>query len=230
MLETAVVHAPSLADHVTHAVALRGLDHEHGRYMDRYLAHGRTEAALIDFVLSQDPTLLPHSVNHSDLAAGAQLHDIGKPFVTEGDATLFDRAHLSEHDIVKIRNHPEAGAIILTAAMMIEKFSISETVTDIVSMHHERLDGSGYPNHLRGDQIPPYVQFFSVVDTLVSMAEGPQFRPYKDRGSTLAESQVMMFELVELGQLNGIYVERVFEALVPNYHLYLPQLAFFGPL
>jgi HD-GYP domain-containing protein (c-di-GMP phosphodiesterase class II) len=69
-----------------------------------------------------------------------------------------------------VRGHVEAGYQIL------KDIPFSWPIAKIVQQHHERLDGSGYPQRLKGDEIIPEARVLAVADTLEAMAT---FRPYR---------------------------------------------------
>ena len=85
------------------------------------------------------------------------LHDIGK-FILP-DRILKGNAELTEADWVEIRKHPYEGARIVS---QIDGY---QPVGDIILAHHERLDGLGYPQSLRGDEIPMLSKVIAVADT-----------------------------------------------------------------
>jgi ribonuclease P protein subunit RPR2 len=99
---------------------------------------------------------------------GALLHDIGK--IATPDRILLKEGRLTEEEIGIMRRHPESGSAI------IEDLPLPEDVKDIVRSHHERFDGTGYPDGLAGDQIPLVVRVFSIVDVFEALVSE---RPYK---------------------------------------------------
>jgi diguanylate cyclase (GGDEF)-like protein/putative nucleotidyltransferase with HDIG domain len=103
------------------------------------------------------------------LRAAAVLHDIGKLAVPEHIISKPGRLTPEEFDRMKI--HPIVGAEIL------ERVQFPYPVVPIVRAHHERCDGSGYPDGLRGDQIPIGARILSVVDCLDGLASDRQYRP-----------------------------------------------------
>ncbi len=103
------------------------------------------------------------------LTLAAEIHDIGKLFVPIG--ILDKREKLSNADWAVIRNHPSWGAKIATSA-----FPTIPEVAQCVLCHHERIDGSGYPNGLRGSQIDLLARVISVADAFVALTEDRAFR------------------------------------------------------
>jgi putative nucleotidyltransferase with HDIG domain len=97
------------------------------------------------------------------------VHDIGKVAVPAEFLTKPTRLSAYEFEIIK--NHAQAGYEILKGLQFEET-----PVAEIVRQHHERMDGSGYPQGLKGDQILPEARVLAVADVLESMAS---FRPYR---------------------------------------------------
>jgi HD-GYP domain-containing protein (c-di-GMP phosphodiesterase class II) len=119
-------------------------------------------------------TLILARQHYSDAATlreiywGSLLHDIGKIGVP--DAILLKPGSLSDEEWVVMRLHPEYGSHIL------DKLPYFALAAKIVLSHEERFDGSGYPNGLRGDEIPLPARLFAVIDSLDAMTFD---RPYR---------------------------------------------------
>jgi putative nucleotidyltransferase with HDIG domain len=107
---------------------------------------------------------------------GALLHDVGKIGVT--DAILRKPGPLDSGEYEEIREHPEKGRHILSNIAYLEK------VIPCVLHHHERYDGSGYPQHLAGADIPLPGRIISVADAFDAMTSD---RPYR-RGMQFARA------------------------------------------
>ncbi|MFZ5945924.1 MAG: HD domain-containing phosphohydrolase [Bacillota bacterium] len=99
---------------------------------------------------------------------GALLHDIGKIGIK--DAILNKPGKLSMTEFQKIKDHPSLGAKIL---MPMEP---DEEILDIVRYHHERYDGNGYPNGLKGEKIPLGARLVSIVDAFDAMTSDRSYR------------------------------------------------------
>jgi len=100
---------------------------------------------------------------------GAILHDIGKLGVYE--QILWKPTALDEEEWKIVKSHPETGASILSGIRFLEK------AIDIVRHHHERLDGKGYPDGLRDDELSLYARITCVADSFDAMTSD---RPYRD--------------------------------------------------
>ncbi len=102
------------------------------------------------------------------LQRGALLHDIGKIGIPDG--ILLKPQSLSEHEWGIIKTHPREGYRLL------EDIPFLEEATKIVLHHHERWDGTGYPDGISGTEIPRNARIFSVADAHDAMAAD---RPYR---------------------------------------------------
>ena len=101
------------------------------------------------------------------LSAGALLHDVGKIGVP--DRILHKPGRLTEEEYEAMKRHPVLGAGILVPSRSLAP------ALPMVRHHHERFDGTGYPNGLRGEGIPLTARIVSVADAFDSMIRD---RPY----------------------------------------------------
>jgi len=102
------------------------------------------------------------------LELGAQLHDIGE--VRTPEAVLGKPGALTPAERRIVEQHPAAGVEIL------ETVPLLTPALDVVGAHHERWDGGGYPQGLRGEEIPIGARVFAVVDALDAMTHD---RPHR---------------------------------------------------
>ncbi|MFZ5883367.1 MAG: HD domain-containing phosphohydrolase [Chloroflexota bacterium] len=110
-------------------------------------------------------------VKDSDLLhirRGATLHDIGK--VAIPDEILFKPAPLNQDEWQIMRQHPKYAVDLLSPIKYLEK------ATEIPHWHHEKWDGSGYPDHLGGEEIPFSARLFALVDVYEALTSD---RPYR---------------------------------------------------
>lgn len=100
------------------------------------------------------------------VTVGAWLHDIGKVGI---DARILSKsAPLGAQDCELIKCHPEIGA------RMVQALPFRPAVGQIIRHHHEQYDGSGYPDGLKGDDIPYLARIVSLANTFVDLTAGPQ--------------------------------------------------------
>ena len=91
----------------------------------------------------------------------AFFHDIGKMNIS--DAILYKASGLSRQEYEIIKNHPAYGAEILS------QFKLIKSVVPSLYHHHERIDGKGYPEGLRGNAIPLGARMIAIVDAFEVM-------------------------------------------------------------
>jgi HD-GYP domain-containing protein (c-di-GMP phosphodiesterase class II) len=105
------------------------------------------------------------------LYMAAMVHDIGKMAVPSEILTKPSR--LTDLEMQMVQGHVEAGYQIL------KDIPFPWPIAEMVHQHHERLDGSGYPNKLKGDQICEEAKVLAVADTIEAMATHRPYRPAK---------------------------------------------------
>ena len=110
------------------------------------------------------------------LELGALLHDIGE--VRTSRTVLQKAGPLTPEERHHVEQHPAGGVDI------IETVPLLTPAIDVVGGHHERYDGTGYPQGLRGEEIPLTARIFAVVDALDAMTQN---RPYR-RAHPLSEA------------------------------------------
>ena len=115
------------------------------------------------------------------LTLGALLHDLGKLGVPE--AVLEKVGPLTQQDWELIKRHPDIGA------RMIEQIWCLRRVAQMIRHHHERYDGSGYPDGLEGEEIPLTARIVAATDAYDVMVRG---RPFgESRSPTEAKEELM---------------------------------------
>jgi putative nucleotidyltransferase with HDIG domain len=111
------------------------------------------------------------------LTVAGILHDVG---LRELDYDrLSEKRTLTEGEMRLARNHPIVGALLL------EDLEFPYPVAPIVRHHHERFDGSGYPDHLRGGQIPFGARVIHILEAFDAMTSSASYRPPISREAAL---------------------------------------------
>ncbi|GGE66056.1 HD-GYP domain-containing protein [Priestia taiwanensis] len=136
----------------------------------------------------------PDKVNHI-LGQMGFLHDIGKLRIQE--SILHKPARLSDDEYAHVKKHPIYGYQLLKSNKKINRFVLLGAL-----LHHERLDGTGYPFSLKKEQIPFCVQILSVADTYDAMTAK---RTYSKGKSPLYVAEELRKEAFE-GKLNAVII------------------------
>ncbi len=131
--------------------------------------HGHSERVL-QYSLALAGALDLPAEDHDILHKGALLHDIGK--ISIPDAILNKPGPLTPEEFSIIKEHTAAGAHI------VEPLQSVRDAMPLIRWHHERLDGKGYPDGLRGDAISQVVRILAVADVYDSLSSD---RPYRRR-------------------------------------------------
>ena len=90
------------------------------------------------------------------------LHDIGK--IAIPDSIILKSSKLNEDEFELIKSHTTKGAEIISKAICLDDKAVQEYACDIARHHHEKYDGNGYPDGLKGDEIDIGAQIVSLVD------------------------------------------------------------------
>jgi PAS domain S-box-containing protein len=160
-------------------------------------ALGDTVAALGATVAMRDPYTAGHERRVSELACliatrlgwseeaierlriAALVHDVGKIAVPA--EILSKPARLTENEFALVKAHAAAASEILA------RIDFGGPVAEIVLQHHERLDGSGYPRGLRGEEILPGARILAIADVVEAMITHRPYRPALSLEEALAE-------------------------------------------
>ena len=135
---------------------------------DRY-TYGHVERVVMYSRLIADKLQLSRRCKEI-LIYGAYMHDIGK--INTSKEILVKKMNLSDEEWDELKQHPANGVEIIKSVE-----SLQEIIPLIIS-HHERYDGKGYPNNLKGDEIPYLARILTVVDSFDAMTSN---RPYNTR-------------------------------------------------
>ena len=182
------------------ALAIEAKDHTTHDHLQRVQIYARELAATLDLTETE---LLA-------LQAAALLHDIGKLAVPEH--IISKPGKLTPEEFEKMKIHPIVGAEIL------ERVRFPYPVAPIVRAHHEKWDGTGYPNGLRGEEIPIGARILAAVDCLDALASDRQYRramPLEDAMKVVRSEAGHAFDPRVVDALESGYVEWERKAKVP---------------
>jgi putative nucleotidyltransferase with HDIG domain len=126
------------------------------------------------------------------------LHDIGKSIFP--DHVLFAEGSLSDEQWEIVKQHPAHGASVIA---QIEEFA---DIAALVHAHHERIDGTGYPNNLCGDEVPWLSRMISIADTYDVMTSRDSYRDPVAPEEAIAELRRVSGRQLD-GQLVEIFVQ-----------------------
>jgi putative nucleotidyltransferase with HDIG domain len=144
-----------------------------------------------------------------ELRIGTILHDIGKIGVP--DAILNKRARLTDEEFQTMKSHPVIGYEICKPLML------SEGVLLIIRNHHEKLDGSGYPDGLKGGELPLSLRIVCVADAFDAMSSKRPYRGVMELSQVMAEMSrgagtqfdpvvvECLKQLLSAGEINELY-------------------------
>jgi putative two-component system response regulator len=136
------------------------------------------------------------------LHRGGYLHDVGKVGVP--DAVLLKPGPLTAEEFALMKKHPQIGDTLCAPLQSLRR------VRPIVRGHHERLDGSGYPDGLRGDEVPLLAQIVGIVDVFDALTS---VRPYRVALRKEEAGQYLVSQAAE-GKFDRRYVDAFLDTLV----------------
>jgi PAS domain S-box-containing protein/putative nucleotidyltransferase with HDIG domain len=147
---------------------------------DSYTAGHQKRVANLASAIAAKLNLPLHTIEGIELSA--LIHDIGKIAVPA--EILTKPSKLSSFELAMLRNHVQTGYDIL------KNMNFPWNLAQIILEHHERVDGSGYPNGLKGDSICEEARIIAVADTVEAMSSD---RPYrKSKGIEAALEEITM--------------------------------------
>lgn len=166
-----------------------------------------TLGALVSAIEARDPCTRQHSQRVTQIAldiakeldrsfydcrrleSSGPIHDIGK--IGIDDQVLKKKGPLSEEEFEKIKTHPLIGVNIVSS------LGLDDEELAVIRNHHERWDGNGYPDGLRGEQIPLLARILSVADAFDAMNSDRAYRkalPFDQCLEELAKNRGTQFD------------------------------------
>jgi ribonuclease P protein subunit RPR2 len=153
--------------------AVEARDAYTGKHAERVAAYGLEIARALRLPLGETP----------EIEFGFLLHDIGK--VAIPDAILYKPSALTQEERALMARHPVIGAEIVDGIEFLGEAAL------VVRFHHERWDGTGYPDGLAGEEIPLTARLFSVADVLDALTTD---RPYRPSSPLQAAREIIVAE------------------------------------
>ncbi len=144
---------------------------------DPFIAGHQQQVTDIATAIARDLGLSSDTVR--GIGVAATFHDIGE--IAESSGMLSRPGGLTSAEFEKVKLHPEAGAQIVSG------ISFPWPVADMIRQHHERMDGSGYPRGLSGDEILLGAQIIAVADVVSAMSSFRLYRPAIGTEAALTE-------------------------------------------
>ncbi len=172
--ETVRVHTLAAAIRTVRSIT-RHMDEETSSHLDRMSHYSQLIAARLATSHKLNDEFIEYMLLFSP------MHDIGK--VTIPDAVLLKPDRLTPEEFEIVKKHPGVGAEIIDN--MAKEFSFDgfphlQMLRNIVGMHHEFMDGSGYPNGLNGGQIPIEARICTVADIFDALTSPRCYKPAWD--------------------------------------------------
>lgn len=171
------------------------------KHADEYTYMHSVAVCALMIALARQMGLADAQVKDAGLAG--LLHDVGKMAIP--GAVLNKPGKLTDAEFSRVRQHPEAGGKILLASKQ-----VNALVLDVCLHHHEKVDGTGYPHRLAGEQISLFARMGAVCDVYDAVTSN---RPYK-KGWDPAES------IRRMAEWKGHFDAVIFQAFVKTVGIY----------
>ncbi len=142
------------------------------------MAIGANGCAIADLADALAAAVGVRSVDRTRLRIAAELHDVGMLAIPA--STLGKRGPLERSEWAQVRLHPAIGELLLEVEGLVE-------IAPWVRSHHERPDGRGYPDGLRGDEIPIEARILAIADAYQALISERPHRPALSREGARAE-------------------------------------------
>lgn len=134
---------------------------------DPYTAGHMNHVAKLSTCIAKEMGLSDETIQ--GIGLGAAIHDIGKIYIP---AEILNRpGKLSKAEFEMIKSHSQVGYDI------VKEIDFTWPIAKMISQHHEKLDGSGYPNGLKGDEIILEAQIIAVADVMEAISSHRPYRP-----------------------------------------------------
>jgi len=145
-------------------------------------AYTKDHSARLSFLAREIGSELKLSpIEIKKIVLAAKLHDIGKIGIS--DSILLKPDKLTDNEFAEIKKHPVIGYD------MLKNLSVFSHISDLILYHHEKFDGSGYPKHISGDEIPLGARIISIIDTVDAILTKRSYKEPKSVEYAISELQ-----------------------------------------
>jgi HD superfamily phosphodiesterase len=144
---------------------------------DSYTRNHMGRVAEYTEAIAREMNLTPEQIEVA-VTAG-RIHDVGK--ITVPDAVLMKPGRLTEKEFETMKHHAARGEHIANSSRVLRH------VSKVVRAHHERYAGNGYPDGLRGEQIPLEARIVAVADTFDALTSSRVYRPLRPWSEAVTE-------------------------------------------
>ncbi|HYA12842.1 MAG TPA: HD-GYP domain-containing protein [Syntrophales bacterium] len=134
---------------------------------DHYMVGHQRRVTNLACAIATEMNLSSRRIN--GISTAGMIHDIGKIAIPE--AILSKPTKLAEEEFIMIKTHPQVGY------EMLKEIEFPWPVAQIILQHHERMDGSGYPHGLAGEEILLEARILAVADVLEAISSNRPYRP-----------------------------------------------------
>lgn len=196
-----LLRVKSLYDELDHSESVVFTLAETLEAKDIYTRGHSERVAKYSVILAKDMGMTAQEIE--DIKRGSLLHDIGKIGVK--DAVLNKVEKLSQEELAHIRTHPARGYEIC------KSLKTFKNLLPIIRWHHERMDGMGHPDGIKGDKIPLSARICSITDAFDAMTSN---RPYRKGVTPLQAANIFEREITS-GQWDPEVI-RIFVKLIRN--------------
>ena len=144
-----------------------------------------------------------YKINRDDIGiicTASSMHDIGK--ITIPDAILNKQGKLTPEEFNIMKEHAFNGALMLNSVPFTKNEPLMKYAYEICRWHHERYDGCGYPDGLKGDEIPIAAQIVSIADVYDALTGERCYKP-----AFTHEKALEMIHNNECGVFNPLLIE-----------------------
>ena len=145
--------------------------------LDKYTLEHSKDVLKMAYLLGRAAELSNEDMDH--LLLGATFHDVGKQFIPQ--EILCKPGKLTHQEFEVVKEHPKLGY-----DFMQKNSKLPEPALNIILEHHERIDGTGYPNNIKGKELSCLSKIVSVCDVYSALTTDRAYKPAMSTEKALA--------------------------------------------